>query len=128
MATSTSSANISILVSKVVVNLATGNIVVDVTPSTFTGAGATLVQGASVKIINSVGVTIKDYPATGFDIVPPMTGSVTVPISLVGTNFLYGDYVVTVKLKDFAGVEYTDTKPVNICPQTQKIKHKSKGI
>lgn len=127
MATPTSSANISILDSKVVVNLATGNIVVDVTPSVFTGAGATLVPGASVKIVNSVGVTIKDYPATGVDIAPPMTGSVTVPISLVAANYLYGDYTVSVKIKDVLGLEFIDTKNVNICPPNSKDKTQKQG-
>lgn len=127
MATPTSSANISILDSKVVVNLATGDLIVDVTPSVFPVGGAALMKGASVKIVNSVGVTIKDYPTTGFDIAAPLTGNVIVPISLVAANFLYGDYTVTVKVKDAADVEYTDTKNVNICPPNPKDKTQSQG-
>lgn len=128
MATPTSSANISILDSKVVVNLATGNIIVDVTPSVFTGAGATLVKGACVKIVNSVGVIIKDFQAAGYyDILPPMTSNVTVPISLVAANYLYGDYTVSVRIADAAGVEFIDTKSVNICPPNSKDKTQKQG-
>lgn len=112
----TTSPNITELQSKIVSDLCGGNFLVDVTPSVFIGSGASNVQGASVRITNPVGVIIKEYPTSGFDIYPPMTSVDTTAIPLTAGNYQYGTYTIAVRLTDADGTEYTVTKTVNICP------------
>lgn len=112
----TTSPNITELQSKAVADLCGGNFLVDVTASTWISTGYNSVQGASVRIINPVGVTIKEYPTSGFDIYPPMTSVDTTAIPLTAGNYQYGTYTISVRLTDADGTEYTVTKTVNICP------------
>lgn len=112
----TTSPNITELQSKVVADLCGGNFLVDITPSTWISTGYNSVQGASVRITNPVGVIIKEYPTSGFDIYPPMTSVDTTAIPLIAGNYQYGTYTIAVRLTDADGTEYTVTKSVNICP------------
>ncbi len=124
------SPNITSLDSKITGDLCAGNFYVDVTPSTFTPAGIGTsggVQGASVRITNPVGVVIKEYPTSGFDIYPPMTDVVTVEIPKIATVYKYGTYTIDVRLTDENGEEYTVTKTVNICPPDSKNKNRNYG-
>ena len=124
------STNITELQSKIVADLCGGNFLVDVTPSTFLPGGASTsggVQGASVRITNPVGVTIKNYPTSGYDIYPPMTSVVTVAIPLIAANYQYGTYTVDVRLTDTDGTNYTVSKTVNICPPDPNNKTRKEG-
>ena len=76
----TGSPNITSLDSKIVADLCTGFFYVDVTPSVFLPGGTGTsggVQGANVKITNPLGIVIKQYSTSGFDINPPMTSRVS---------------------------------------------------
>jgi len=112
----TTSPNITELQSKIVADLCGGNFLVDVSPSTWISTGYNSVQGASVRITNPVGVIIKEYPTSGFDIYPPMSSVDTTAIPLIAGNYQYGTYTIAVRLTDADGTEYTVTKNVNICP------------
>lgn len=111
-----SSSHISVLDSVIVANMCTGYFITDVTNSTWIGSGYNLVQGASTKITNPVGVVIKDYPTSGYDIYPPMSGNSTTAIPLIAGNYQYGTYVISVKLVDSTGDYWVVTKYVNLCP------------
>lgn len=126
----TGSSNITSLDSKIVASLCDGNFHIDVTPSVFLAGGTSTsggVQGASVKITNPVGVVIKQYPTSGFDIYPPMTDVVDFPIPLIAGNFQYGTYIIDVRLTDEDGTQYTVSKTVNICPPDPNNKTKKEG-
>jgi len=110
------SPHITSLDSKITGDLCGGNFLVDVSPSVFISDGELDVQGASVKITNPVGIIIKQYPTSGFDIYPPMTSVNTTAIPLIAGNYQYGTYTIAVRLTDEDGTEYTVTKSVNICP------------
>jgi hypothetical protein len=128
MATPTpGSANISILDSKITADLCAGNFYVDVTPSTWVGTGYNNVQGASVRITNPVGVIIKNYPTSGFDIYPPMTGNSATAIPLIAGIYAYGTYTIDVKLTDSNGNNWTVTKTVNLCPPDPNNKNRNYG-
>jgi len=121
------SPNISILDSKIICSLCSGNFVVDITPSVWIGSGFNNVQGASVRITNPVGVIITNYPTSGYDIVPPMSGSFSFPIPLIAANYQYGTYIVDVRLTDADGDTYIISKNVNICPPDPNNKNKKDG-
>lgn len=123
----TDSPDITSLDAKVVTDLCSGEFVIDVTPSVFLSGGTDRVGGASVEISNPVGVLIRGYITSSYDIVPPMTGSVSVAIPLVASNYLYGIYVINVRLTDSLGSEYIVTKSVNICPPDPNDKTKKYG-
>lgn len=112
----TTSPNITELQSKIVADLCGGNFLVDVTPSTWISTGNLNVQGASVRITNPVGVIIKEYPTSGFDIYPPMSSVDTTAIPLIAGNYQYGTYTVAVRLTDANGDSWIISKTVNICP------------
>ena len=126
----TTSPNISELCSRVYADLCGGNFLVDVTPSTFLPGGTSTsggVQGACVRITNPVGVIIKNYCTSGFDIEPPMTGVVKVGIPLIASNYAYGTYTIDVKLVDHDGNFWVVTKNVNICPPDPENKTRKTG-
>lgn len=126
----TGSDNITSLDSRIYADFCTGNFLVDVSPSVFLAGGTSTsggVQGASVRITNPVGVIIKNYSTSGFDIYPPMTSVVTVAIPLIASNYQYGTYTIDVRLTDENGTEYTVTKTVNICPPDPNNKTKKTG-
>jgi hypothetical protein len=122
--TVTGSAYISELDSKILASLCSGNFEVDMTPSTYIAGGQAYLPGASVQIVNPLGITIKAYSTSGYDIEPPMTTVVEYPIPLVAGNFLYGTYLITVRLTDENDVDWEIEKPVNICPPDKKNKNK----
>ena len=121
------SANISSLDSKIVADLCAGNFYVDVSPSVWIGTGYNNVQGASTQITNPVGIIFKNYPTSGFDILPPMTSVVSTPIPTIAGNYQYGTYTVAVRLTDSNGNYWVITKNVNICPPDSNNKTKSEG-
>lgn len=123
----TGSANIAILDSKISGNQCTGFFSVDVTPSVFIGSGASSVLGASVKITNPLGVVIKNYPTSGYDIYPPMTSDVDVAIPTQASNYQYGTYVFEVALTDSTGIIYTVTKSYKVSYPNSKNKNVNYG-
>lgn len=125
--TITGSSNIASLNSKILASLCTGIFYVDLTPAVWIGSGASNVQGASVKIVNPYGVTIKDYPTSGYDIYPPMTSVVPVNIPTQANNFQYGQYNVSVRLTDADGTQYTVSKTVSICAPDSANKTRNYG-
>ncbi len=126
----TGSPNITSLDSKIVADLCAGYFYVDVTPSVFTAEGILTsggVQGASVKITNPLGIVIKQYATSGFDIYPPMTSIVSVLIPTVAGVYQYGTYTIDVTLTDEDGTQYTISKSVNICPPDPNNKNRNYG-
>lgn len=126
----TTSPNITSLDSRIEANLCTGFFYVDVTPSVFLPGGTSTsggVQGATVRITNPLGIVIKQYSTSGFDIYPPMDSRVSVLIPKTAGNYVYGTYTFDVKLTDDDGTEYTVTKTVNLCPPDPNNKNKKDG-
>ena len=124
----TGSPNITLLSSKIIADLCAGYFYIDLTPSVFLPGGAGTsggVQGANVRVTNPLGVVIKQYSTSGFDIYPPMTSVVSVSIPTTAGNYLYGTYTIDVKLTDEDGTEYTVTKSVNICPPDSNNKNQN---
>lgn len=111
----TNSLNIASLDSKILANLCTGIFSVDLSPSIWVGTGYNNVRGASVKIVNPYGVSIKDYPTSGYDIYSPMSSNVNVSVPTQASNYQYGTYIVTIKITDANGAIYTVEKQVSIC-------------
>lgn len=122
--TVTGSSYISVLDSKITASLCDGNFHVDVSPSTFLAGGQAYVEGASVKIENPLGIIIKNYTTSGYDIEPPMTEVVEFAIPLIASNYQYGSYKITVRLTDEDGVDWFIEKTVNICAPDSKNKNK----
>jgi len=120
----TGSSYISVLDSKIISSFCDGNFSIDVSPSTFIAGGQAYVEGASVKIENPLGIVIKNYPTSGYDIDPPMTEVVEFAIPLIASNYQYGSYKITVRLTDEDGVDWFIEKTVNICPPDSKNKNK----
>ena len=123
----TDSADIRLLDSKITADLCAGKILVDVTPSEWVGAGDAYVEGASVRIVNPLSVTVKDYLSSGYDIEAPMTDEYSYTLPLIAANYLYGDYIVSVRLTDSVGNDYEVVKTVNICPPNKNNKTKKTG-
>lgn len=126
----TGSPNITSLDSKIVSNFCNNNFEIDVSPSVFLPGGTGLsggVQGANVRITNPLGVVIKQYITSGFDINPPMTEVFSFPIPTTAGNYQYGTYTIDVKLTDDDGTEYTVTKTINLCPPDPNNKNKKYG-
>lgn len=123
--------NIASLDSRVVASLCEGKLLVDLAPSVFIGAGAALVLGASVKVVSPTGVTIKNYPTSGYDIAndsPSMSTIVEINIPTQASNFQYGTYLVTIRLVDEDGTAYeTQSKPVKICHPDKNNKVRNYG-
>ncbi len=128
--TITGSPNITSLDSKIVADLCSGFFHIDVTPSTFLPGGTATsgaVQGADVRVTNPLGVVIKQYHTSGFDIYPPMTSIVDVAIPKTAGVFIWGTYTIDVRLTDEDATETTITKYVNICPPDANNKNKNTG-
>lgn len=121
------SPNIALLDSKIVADLCGGAFYVDLTTSVWIGSGYNNVEGADVKITNPYGVIIKNYPTSGFDIYPPMTGIVGINVPTQAGNFQYGTYTVEVRLTDSGGTEYIVSKPVNLCQPNVNNKTRNYG-
>lgn len=122
----TDSPNISSLDSKIKFDLYDGVVDVDITPSVWIGGGDAYVQGVKVKIVNPLGITIKNY-TNSFDISGDMSNVFTMNLPLVGGNYQYGNYEVYVKLVDADGEEYELGKQVNICPPNKEDVSKKNG-
>lgn len=126
----TGSLNLTSLDSKIVADLCSGFFYVDVTPTVFLPGGTGTsggVQGANVKITNPLGVVIKQYSTSGFDIYPPMTSRVSFAIPKTAGKYVYGSYVIDVQLTDVDGTQYVVSKTVNICPPDPNNKNKNEG-
>lgn len=124
------STNITSLDSKIVADLCSGFFYIDVTPSVFLPGGTSTsggVQGANVKITNPLGIVIKQFSTSGFDIYPPMTSRVSFAIPTLAGNYQYGTYTVEVQLTDNDGTQYTITKTITICPPDPNNKNKKVG-
>lgn len=118
----TGSPNITSLDSKIVADLCGGNFLIDVSPSIFLTGGAAAVKGASVEIINPLGISIKDYPTSGYDIYPPMTSVYSKAVPKVA-----GTYLISVKLWDSANNSWVISKNVNLCPADVNNKNRNSG-
>lgn len=115
--------NIAVLDSKIIASLCARKFYVDVTPSVYINSGEANILGASVKITSHTGVTIKNYPSSGFDIAndsPIMQSGIEVNIPTQAGNFQYGKYTIDVKMTDEDGTEYVITKVVRICEPDKK--------
>lgn len=126
--TITTSPNVSVLDSKIVADLCTGKFFIDLTPTQWIASGASNVLGARIKIVNPYGVAVKEFPLSGYDIVPPMAGIFQFNIPTEANNFQYGLYVVTVELTDVGGVKHEISDNINICQPNLKDKTKKYGI
>lgn len=128
MATSiTTSDYIDSIDSLIVASLCDGKFHIDVSPSIFSSGGESYLEGASVQIVNPVGVTIKNYPTSGYDINPPFTDEVEYSIPLTAGNYQYGTYVITVRITDENGDDWVIEKSVNLCAPDKKNKNKKVG-
>ena len=124
----TDSPDILSLDSKIVASLCDEQFHIDLSPSTFVTGREAFAEGASVKIVNPVGVTIKDYLTSGYDIDAPFIYGFDYPIPLVAGNFQYGTYKIYVRLTDSEGTEYeTEAKSVKLCAPDKKNKTKKYG-
>lgn len=123
----TDSVNIASLDSVITADLCEGIFSVDVSDSVWISSGASNVLGANVQITNPYGVVIKQYTTSGYDIYPPMTGTVEVNVPTQASNYIYGNYSVAVQLTDADGSIYTLTKTVSICAPDSKNKNRNYG-
>lgn len=112
------STNLTLLDSRIFVNVCIGQFTIDLSPSVFIGSGASNVLGAKVQITNPYGAIIKPYTGA-YDMTPP---SVTAPyefdIPTQAGKLQFGVYTIAVKLTDSDNTEYTITKQVNVCSYT----------
>lgn len=111
------SPNIAVWDSRVIGDTCAEKFIVDATPSTFIGAGASSVLGAKVKIVNPWGVTIKDYTAS-YDIAAPFSVAYELDIPKQAGQLQYGVYMVSLKAVDSDNTEYEITKPLDVCSYT----------
>lgn len=110
------SPNISVLDSKITVDICLGKFFVDLTTSIFIGTGYNNVLGAKVKIVNEAGVPIKIYGASTYDIAPPMSAVYELALPLLGSGYDIGTYSISVEITDANGKKYEVTKPVQVAP------------
>lgn len=123
----TSSDNIASLDSLIIGDTCAGNIVVDVSPTTYIGSGSNNVLGANIKITNPLGVVIKEHPTSGYEIEggsPPMLEQVEVAIPTTAGNYQYGNYTIEVTMYDADGTEYVIEKSIYIANPDSKNKTK----
>lgn len=111
------STNIAVLDSRVIGDTCIGKFIVDATPSTFIGSGASNVLGAKVKIVNPYGVTIKAY-TSDYDIDAPLTDGFEYDIPTQAGTQQYGTYIISLKVVDADDTEYEITKSINVCSYT----------
>ncbi|MEO6305976.1 MAG: hypothetical protein ABIP51_22710, partial [Bacteroidia bacterium] len=126
----TDSTNISSLDSRIIASLCTGKFYLDVSETVFIDQGAINVLGASFQIVNPYGVTIKDYPTSGYDISsdsPAFGSTVEYSIPTQASNFQYGTYQVTARITDQDGTDYEVTKSVKICVPDTNFKTRNYG-
>lgn len=128
--TTSGSANIALLDSKLIVDLCQGKFFVDITPSVWIAAGYESVLGANVKIVNPAGVIVKPY-GSNYEIAPGLTGEMDAVISFnvptVGGNYMYGTYTVFVQLFDEGGASWIVEKSVTICEPDANYKTRNYG-
>lgn len=120
------SSNISLLDSRLRINLCTGIFSIDVSPSTFIGSGAANVSGIKVKVTNPFGSIIKDY-GSGYDVIPSQSGGIVVPVVVniptKAGQYQYGVYTFGLQLTDQNGTSvYEVIKTQNICPYPDEKK------
>ena len=113
------SSNIAFLDTRVQGNLCTGNLSVDVSPSTFIGSGATSILGIKVQIKNPQGAIIKAFGGS-FDVTPGSTSGIVTPVTLAipikGTEYVFGIYTIDVQMTDEGGVVLpVVSKTINLC-------------
>lgn len=126
----TTSPNIAELDFAIKASLCEGKLFLDVLPTVYIGDGAAVVLGASFKIVNPYGVTIRNYVTSGYDISqdsPPMTGEFEYPLPTQAGNYQYGAYKITVRMTDADGTEYELEKTVKICEPDSKHKTRNYG-
>ena len=109
-----SSPDISILDSKIIVDLCLGKFFVDITPSTFVAGGAARALGVRVKIVNPFNVKIKDY-GVGYDIPQPFTGNYSLSVPTQAGGYQTGIYQVYVQITDSDNKKYELVKSVSVC-------------
>lgn len=122
--TITGSNYISSLDSKIISSLCQEKLIINTDGSVFSAGGEAYVEGASVKIVNPLGVTIKNYPTSGYDIYPPLTEDFEYNIPTIAGAFQLGTYQITVRLTDENGEDWFIEKSVNICAPDKKNKNK----
>lgn len=123
----TGSPNIASLDFNVLADLCEGVFTADLDSTIWIGSGASNVLGASFKVTNPLGVVIKNYPTSGYDIYPPMTEDVEVNVPTQASNYQYGTYIFEVSLTDSDSTIYTLTKSVKICTPDSKNKTRNYG-
>lgn len=111
----TGSVNIASLDSKIVTDLCAGAFNIDLSPSNFIGSGALNMLGAKLRITNPYNVKIKDFPVIGYDMLPPFTDTLQVPVPTQAGNYQYGQYIIDVQITDANGMVHTVSKPQTIC-------------
>lgn len=119
----TASPNLTFLDSKIVADLCNTKFFIDLSPSVWITDsttspafnGAENVQGAKIQITNPYGAIIKSYPASSFDIAPPMTSIYEATIPTQAGTIQYGTYTIDVQLTDENGTKYTVSKSINVC-------------
>jgi hypothetical protein len=112
--TITTSTNISVLDSKIIANLCSGQFTIDATPSVFIGGGASNILGYKVKITNPYGVVIKDF-GTSYDFDGVSAQNYTTNIPTQGGKIQYGNYTIELQVTDADSTTYSVTKSVNVC-------------
>lgn len=110
----TDSPNIAVFDARIISDLCGGEFIVDTSPSTFIGSGASNVLGVKVKITNPYDVVIKPYTSS-YDIAAPLTGVYTMDIPTQAGKPQYGTYQIELQITDANGDTHTVTKPVNVC-------------
>ncbi len=125
--TVTGSSYISSLDSKIVASLCAEKFIINTDGSVFSAGGEVYVEGVSIKIVNPLGITIKDYPTSGYDIYPPLTEDFEYDIPTIAGAFQLGTYQITVRLTDENGEDWFIEKSVNICAPDKKNKNRKTG-
>ncbi len=124
------SSNVAVLSARIIANLCTGYICVDLTPTTWIGSGKDNVLGANFQITNPFGVVIKSY-GTSYDIAPDLSGGMDAPVCVAlpttAGTYQFGRYTVESKLTDENGTTYVETKYVTVCAPNPKNKQKNFG-
>lgn len=123
----TGSPNIASLDFNVLADLCEGVFTADLDSTIWIGSGASNVLGASFKVTNPLGVIVKNYPTSGYDIYPPMTEDVEVNVPTQASNYQYGTYTFEVSITDSDSTIYTLTKSVKICAPDSKNKTRNYG-
>lgn len=129
--TTTGSENIALLDSRIIADTCSGDFLIDISPSVFIASGALNVLGANVRVTNPLGVIIKDFSLSGYDIEggsPPMQDVVEVGIPTEAGNYQYGAYTVLVTLYDADGTQYSITKTIPLSVPNPKNKTKKFGV